>query len=124
MTAENQNIKRIQPYPIHAEVFKVEGQPGFKAEIAKLTDFGFLAKVDMSHYYKVGENYQVRFFLPLSSSPISSPVKVVKTYDALDASQKTEKIKLYTIEMHFTNLSEKDKIYIQQFLAKIGQAAK
>ena len=121
MNSDNSSIKKIAPYPIHADIIKAEGQPLFKADIVKLTDFGFLAKVDVTHFYKVGENYEVRFVLPVSLQSISSAVKIIKTYDAIESIVGTEKIKMYTVEMHFTNISDSHKKQILNFLVKIGQ---
>lgn len=121
MSNDSVAVKKIAPYPIPADIIKVEGQPPFKAQIVKLTDFGFLAKVEMTHFYQVGENYQMQFSMPLTHETIRSSVKVIKTYDAIESIVGTEKIKMYTVEMHFLNISDMHKRIIQQFLVKIGQ---
>lgn len=121
MPNQNENIKKVSPYPIDADVAKAEGQVPLKIGIVKLTDFGFLARATVIHFYKVGENYHVSFQLPASSSKISSEVKVIKTYDAIESIIGAEKSKLYTFEMHFLNLSHTNKKAIQEFIVKIGQ---
>ncbi len=114
-------VKKVAPYPIPADIFKAEGQPPLRIQIVKLTDFGFLAKAEAVHFYQVGENYQLQFSMPLTHDTIRSSVKVIKTYDAIESIVGTEKIKLYTVEFHFLNIAEIQKILIQQFLVKIGQ---
>ena len=121
MNSDNSSIKKIAPYPIPAQVTKAQGQPIFKADIVKLTDFGFLAKVDVTHFYKVGENYEIQFSIPVTLESISGPVKVMKTYDAIESIVGSEKLKMYTVEMHFTQISETQRRHILSFLIKIGQ---
>jgi hypothetical protein len=114
-------VKRVAPYPIDINITKVEGQPPLHGHILKLTDVGFLMKVSTAHFYKVGENYPIYFELPVVGTGIHSTAKVIKTYDAIEATSKTQSTKMYTVEMHFKSLSYQDKTHINNFLVKSGQ---
>ncbi len=115
-------VRKVAPYPIDVEISKVEGQPvPLQGQILKLTDVGFLMKVNATHFYKVGENYSIYFEIPVVGFPVETIVRVVKTYDAMEVVTKNQKTKMYTIEMHFKNLPSQDKTNINSFLVKIGQ---
>lgn len=123
-TSGNENgsvqVKKVAPYPIGVRVFKAEGQAPLRGTILKLTDFGFLMKVDESQFYKVGENYTVSFDLPGVDVEIKASVKVIKTYDAMEASLKGS-VKVRTIEMHFRELTPTDRSNLHSYLVKSGQ---
>lgn len=114
-------VKKVSPYPIPVQLNLVEGQPPFKAHIVKLTDFGFLMQCDQSHYYRVAETYIVQFVIPVFDRGVKTKVKVIKTYDGIEAKMGKDIVKAMTVEMHFSDLSTSQKDSIRQFLTKIGQ---
>ena len=115
-------VKRVAPYPISVEIVKVEGQPPQKGHIVKLTEVGFLMKIQNQGFYKVGENYEVQFDVPVSDVTVKSTARVIKTYDAaVEASTAKHMEKMYTGEMHFKILSDRSKVAISTYLVKSGQ---
>lgn len=113
-------IKKVKAYPIESDLFKEGVAAPRRANIVKLTTFGFLIKIEGSvGLFKVNENYSVSFSLPVSNYAIKSTVKVVKTYDAVD--NPLTKSKIYTVELHFINLESEGRAQIKDFLKKIGQ---
>lgn len=125
-TAEGQTgktsplVHKVAPYPIAIELTKVEGQPPMKGSIVKMTEVGFLMKVDTIHFYKVGENIHLTFKLPVVNSTVRCDGKVIKTYDAMEAVGESKE-KLYTVEIHFKNMIEKEKASVISYLVKSGQ---
>ena len=142
MTDDPQNksaplaVSKIPPYPIAVEIFMLESEPSekgnppkkekpMKGSIVKMTDIGFLMKVETIRFYKVGETFIVQFRLPVVNADVRCQGKVVKTYDAVESivaqgtSQKVEK--LYTVEIHFKNIIAKEKTAIHSYLIKSGQ---
>lgn len=117
-TAENVQVRKISPYPIEVAVIK-EGPPA-QGQIMKLTDVGFLMKVPSTQFYKVGENCQVQFELPVVHETVKAQCKVVKTYDSIEKAGGVQ-AKVRTIEMHFKTLAEGDRLHILNYLAKSGQ---
>lgn len=107
------SISKIAPYPIAVEIFKEEGKPPLKANIVKMTEIGFLMKIETIHFYKVGEVFTLQFKLPVVNSIVRCEGKVMKTYDAVD--------KLYTVEIHFKNIMDREKTAIVSYLSKSGQ---
>lgn len=114
-------IKKVSPYPIMATLTKSDAPTPFKINIVKMTNIGFLAKVDTSHFYQVGEKYEANFSLPVLEYNIHTTIKVIKTYDAIESIVGTEKVKMYTVEMHFWQINGADRKVIEQYLNKIGQ---
>lgn len=114
-------IKRISPYPFSVDLLKVEGQPALKGQIVKLTDVGFLMKVDTLNFYRISEKYQLSFILPVMEVPVRSQGKVVKTYDGLEQFKKESSKKQYLVEIHFIELPSNAKTSINNYLAKSGQ---
>lgn len=114
------SVHKIAPYPILVELTKVEGQPPLKGSIVKMTEVGFLMKVDTIHFYKVGENLHLQFKLPVVNATVRCDGKVIKTYDAMEAVGEL-KGKLYTVEIHFKNIIEKEKAAVVSYLVKSGQ---
>lgn len=114
-------VKKVSPYPIPLQLNLVEGQPPFKAQIVKLTDFGFLMQCDQTHYYRVAETYVVQFVIPVFDRGVKTKAKVVKTYDGIESKVGKDIVKSMTVEMHFVDLATSQKESIRQFLAKIGQ---
>lgn len=106
-------VSKIPPYPIPVEIFKLEGKPPLKGSIVKMTSIGFLMKVETLHFYKVAETFHLQFQLPVVSTVVRCEGKVMKTYDAVD--------KLYTVEIHFKNIMDREKNAIKSYLAKSGQ---
>lgn len=105
-------VKKIAPYPIPADVMKAEGQPPLKESIVKLTEIGFIMRVDAHHFYKIGEDYTILFQLPVLSTSIQAHGKVIKTY-----SNPRE----HLVEIHFRSLGDRERGAIHNFLVKIGQ---
>ncbi len=117
-------VKRVTPYPIETKVFKVEGQAPIKGQIWKLTDVGFLMKVESMYYFKVTEELIADFILPASNHEIKAACKVVKTYDIMEHLSRDQKVKLLTVEMHFLHLTDDNKKWIVAYLEGSGQAKK
>lgn len=115
---------QVAPYPISIDLSEKEGAPVFKAQIVKLTDFGFLMKSDATYFYLVGRNYFCRFKLPVIDTVVSSEIKAIKTYDAIEHIIDGEKVKVYTTEMHFKSLDPKYVAAINSFLVQSGQKKK
>lgn len=113
-------VRRVSPYPITVQIMKSEGQPVLTAQIVKLTEIGFLMKADTTYFYKVSENYQFHFQLPVIEKVIYTTGIVVKTYDAMESSSKSP-TKMQTIEVHFKDLSSKDRGNLNTYLVKSGQ---
>lgn len=108
-------VKKVAPYPIPLDVVKVEGQPPLKESIVKLTDIGFLMRVEANHFYKVGEDYSFRFQLPVLGTEIRAGGKVIKTY---------ANPREHLVEIHFVALGDRERSAIHNFLVKIGQTPK
>ena len=114
-------VKIVPAYPIHVEIVQAEGTPPLTGQILKLTEIGFLMRVNTSHFYKVGESYTIQFEIPVVGFPVATVVRVIKTYDAMEAVNKKQTTKTYTIEMHFKALPTQDRLNINNFLVKSGQ---
>lgn len=113
-------VKNVPPYPIAISVSKGEGQPVSRGHIVKLAEHGFMMKIDLGPVFKVGEEWILQFETPALHSHIKTIGKVMKTYDAYDI-RGTEKIKMYTIEMHFKSLTKDQKDAINNYLVHSGQ---
>lgn len=113
-------VRKVAPYPFGIQITKAEGQPFQKGQVVKMTELGFLMKVDGKQFYKVGDSYQVRFELPAIHQSVSAAVRVIKTYDAMEMIDGAQ-VKINTIEMHFKNLSDSNRKHIHSYLVKSGQ---
>jgi hypothetical protein len=113
-------VRKVAPYPFAVQITRGEGQPFMMGQIVKMTEIGFLMKVDGNQYYKVGEVYTVYFELPATRDDVSSAAKVIKTYDAVEIIA-GQKIKIHTIEMHFKEIPDKERRHIHSYLVKSGQ---
>jgi hypothetical protein len=113
-------VKHVAPYPISIRIVKAEGQPPLIGSIVKLTEFGFLMKVDGSQLYTVGAEYKVSFELPAIHQVVTTDTKVMKTYDGYEVSVKA-KVKINTIEMHFKSLSAEQRTHLENYLVQSGQ---
>ena len=121
--AQSENSVKVAPYPIAISILRSEGMPLLAGAILKLTDVGFLMRVDETQFYKVAETLQqVSFELPVLGTRVRSAGKVVKTYDGLESMTKAGLKKMKTIEVHFLNLSDENKRNIHSFLVKSGQS--
>jgi hypothetical protein len=114
-------VVKVKPYPFDIEVIKGEGIPPVKGKVLKLTDVGFLMRTVVEHHFKVHDNHQVRFELPVVHHSFNEKVKVIKTYDSAEAKGPKEIVKLFTIEMHFLELSKRKREEILKFIKAIGQ---
>ncbi len=114
------HVQKVAPYPIAVSITKVEGQPPMKGSIVKMTEIGFLMKVDTINFYKVGENFHISFQLPVNHANVRCDGKVIKTYDSMEIVKETKE-KLYTVEIDFKNMIEKEKNAIISYLVKSGQ---
>ena len=118
---DSSQVKRVQPYPFTVEIIKAEGTPPIQGHIHKLTDIGFLMRTVGDHHFKVGDNHQARFSLPVIEKFFNEPIKIIKTYDSIGDVQDKELKKNFTIEMHFRSLPEKKREEILKFIQHIGQ---
>lgn len=116
-------IRRATPYPIDVLITKADNPAPFKGQILKLTEFGFLMRVEFSNLYLVGENCQIQFVIPDDGWTIVSPAKVIKTYDAMTVIGKNS-IKTRTVEMHFKDLPPAERSKIKSYLVKTDQKIK
>ena len=112
-------IKKVAPYPIAIDLFKEDAPTPFKGQIVKMTEIGFLMKVEQN-VFKVGGTYDILFELPVVKSEIHGQARVIKTYDSLDGN-KASMTKMYTVEMHFKGLDDEQKRAIGSYLVKSGQ---
>jgi hypothetical protein len=115
------SVQKIAPYPIEVNLWKVDGTPPWKGSIVKMTEVGFLMRVTTLKFYKVSEDLQLEFTLPVVGSHIRCHGKVVKTYDAVEAAGPKDLSKFYTVEVHFKAMIEKEKQAIIKYLVKSGQ---
>jgi hypothetical protein len=113
-------VRHVPAYPIPIEVAKVEGQPSSRGQIVKLAEHGFMMKIDVGPVFKVGDEWHARFETPASHVKMSLAVKVMKTYDAYEI-RGHDKVKIYTIEMHFKSLTQEQKEGINNYLVQSGQ---
>ncbi len=113
-------VKHIAPYPIALRIMKAEGQPPLNGAIVKMTEFGFLMRVDGSQLYTVGDICKVSFELPAIHQVVTTDVKVIKTYDGFEVLTQT-KVKVNTIEMHFVQMSADHRTHIENYLVQSGQ---
>lgn len=114
--------QKVAPYPILVGIVRTDGTPPSSGHILKLTDIGFLMRVEESQFYKVGENlHQISFEIPVLGSRVRTAGKVIKTYDGLEQMTKEGMKKMKTVEVHFLSLSDENRRNIHSFLVKIGQ---
>lgn len=109
---DQSGVKKIAPYPIALDVLKAEGQPPLKESIVKLTEIGFIMRVDAQHFYKVGEDYIFHFQLPVLNVAVQAHGKVIKTYS---------NPRDHLVEVHFRSLGDRERNGIHNFLIRIGQ---
>lgn len=114
------NVKHVAPYPIAIRITKAEGQPPVAGAIVKMTEVGFLMKVDGSQLYKVGEVLHLYFELPAIHAPIQTDGKVIKTYDGYETTGRNQ-VKICTIEVHFKSLSDSQRANVENYLVQSGQ---
>jgi len=118
---DNSHVKKVAPYPFKIEVLASETASPIVANMMKITDQGFLMRLMDAHHFVVGQMHQVRFALPVDCGFVNTPVRVVKTYDAVQPLSAKEFAKIFTIEMHFTALSKENRDQILKFIRAIGQ---
>jgi hypothetical protein len=108
----SESVKKITSMSISVDVMKAEGQPPLKESIVKLTEIGFLMKVEAQHFYKVGEDYLLRFQLPVANILIQTHGKVIKVYSNL---------REHLVEVHFRTLGDRERAALSGFLKKLSQ---
>jgi hypothetical protein len=118
---DNSHVNRVAPYPFKIEVLASETALPIVANIMKITDQGFLMRLTAPHHFIVGQAHLVRFSLPVDRGFVNTSVRVVKTYDSVQAINAKEFAKVFTIEMHFTALSKENREQILKFIKAIGQ---
>jgi hypothetical protein len=114
------HVRKVSPYPFDVLIQKAEAAPAEKAQILKIAPIGLITKVSLPTF-KVGEDWLLRFELPVLKVPFRVPVKVIKTYDAAEKIQGKTTLKAYTVEFHFIQLEEQKLSAIAQFCRAIGQ---
>jgi hypothetical protein len=107
-------------YPVDVALIK-EGYPPFKTKIVKLELIGFLIRFEVPAYFKVGDYYTSLFQLPVTDEEIRCKCRVIKTYDAIDVVQNDQTVKLFTVELHFVGLIDRQKSLIKKFIERTGQ---
>lgn len=115
-------IKKIKPYPFEIQVFVKEGAPPVIGAVLKVTDVGFLMRVEQkAHHFLVGTDHKVKFRLPGTPYEFDELTKVIKTYDSMDFEGAKSPVKHYTVEMHFRSMSREQEGHLMQFLKAIQQ---
>jgi hypothetical protein len=120
MAAPKLNVKHVAPYPIPVRITKAEGQPPLLGVIVKMTEIGFLMKVDGAQAYKVGDTCHFSFDLPATHTAMDVDGKIIKTYDGFELVNH-QKVKIRTIEVHFKALSDNQRNNIDNYLVQSGQ---
>ena len=119
--SQDSNVRHVAPYPISIRVTKTEGQPPWLGSIVKMTEFGFLMKVDGSQFYMVGDTCHLDFERPVIHAIIHTDGKVIKTYDAYETKIGQGQVKVRTIEIHFKSLNLDQRTHIENYLVQSGQ---
>jgi|GEM_PF-2641883 len=110
--SDQNTVKKVAPFPIAIDVAKAEGQTPLKESIVKLTEIGFIMRVDAHHFYKIGDDHVVRFQLPVVNTSIQTHGKVIKIYS---------NTREHLVEVHFRSLGDREHSAIHNFLQKISQ---
>jgi hypothetical protein len=118
--ASDANVRHVAPYPISIQVVKVAGQPAVTGSIVRLTEIGFLMKVDGSQFFKVGETCQFNFELPVIHATIQAEGKIIKTYDGIDRVGGAS-VKVRTVEVHFKALPGDQRNHLDNYLVQSAQ---
>jgi hypothetical protein len=110
-------IKKVKPYPFKAAL----DLNGVKrnVDVVYLGQTGFIANLG-AQFVNVGEHYQAAFELPVLKEFVSTPVRVLKTYDK--ALEPTSRQVQRVAEFHFEKLSEDHRACVTKFMVTIGQA--
>lgn len=114
-------VVRVGAYPISCSLLKGEGQPPILCQIVHIEEHGFIFK---SHgvFFKVGDEYIAHFELPALHFQVHEPVKVMKTYESIEAYMpNSPKEKVMTVEVHFKVRTGEFKTHILLFLKKLGK---
>lgn len=114
------DVVHVAPYPIPVQLVKTEGQPPIKGAILRMTEIGFLAKVDGAHFFTVGETWHLNLELPASHAPVKTDGKIIKTYDGLERVGGTQ-VKIKTVEIHFKSLTGEQRNNIENYLVQSAQ---
>lgn len=108
---------KVKPYPFEGTI----EHNGVKKQlkVIYINQKGLIASL-AKQFVMVGDRYQITFELPVLSEYISTPVRVMKTYDKpLEAkAQQVERV----AEFQFEKLTEEHKARIVSFITAIKQA--
>lgn len=116
--APKPKVVKVHAYPIEMSLTQSEGGAPLKGYIVKLTNFGFMMQAT-GHFYRIGENYMANFILPVYRQTFNEPVKVIKTYETIEAYiPGGTKEKVMTVEMHFRDLKKEQKDILVAFIKK------
>jgi len=106
--------KKVSAYPIEGQLAKASEV--IKGRIVKVTNVGVL--IETQKAVALGDQFTVRFSLPVFETKIESAVVVIKTYmrhgGAAGASH-------HLNELHFRDLEQAMKLEIHRFITKIKQ---
>jgi hypothetical protein len=113
-------VKKVKPYPFPAGLD--HGGAKLNVEIMKLTQIGFIARLDQGIVH-VGGHGKCSFELPVIKRPIESQVRVLKTYDrAVPVAENKKDTKVERLaEFHFNDLPVEHTKLIELFMRQIGQ---
>jgi len=114
------NVRHVAPYPIAIRIVMAEGQPPIEGAIVKMTEIGFLMKVKGAQLFHVADLCQLSFELPATHAFVNTPGKVIKTYDGFETVGRNQ-VKVLTVEIHFTALSDDHRSSIEKYLVQSGQ---
>jgi hypothetical protein len=115
--AKDKLVKRkVRAYPIEATLeVNAEKKP---IEVVFLAPAGLIAVLH-TLFVQVGDHCTISFELPVLNRFVTTPVRVLKTYDK--AVNPKEHIVERMAEFHFQKLTDEHKAHILSFLSAIGQ---
>ena len=123
-------IKRVNPYPISAQVMGEGVQ--FVGSIHKATTRGVFLEIGQQ-LVSLGQNFEVSFELPVFHVRIRAKAVVMKFVDRIKEPTKEELMKLQPreklkpqvqrlAELHFENLPQESRQAIERFCLRINQS--
>jgi hypothetical protein len=118
-------VIKIHAYPIEGQIL-VEGKAPITIAIQRLEEYGCVFTSESGYFFRINDEVNCNFNLPLLKSHINQPVRIIKTAESAEpyASGSEPKKKLILVEVHFKNKSGDFQKEIREYLTKINQRAK
>jgi hypothetical protein len=111
--------KKVRPYPFEATLeLNALKMP---VEIIFVSEKGSIVKL-ANHIVHVGQFYQMTFKIPVNHDIINVQVRILKTYDKVIDIKENSVERL--AELHFQDLTKRDRSRINAFTTAIGQEGK